>query len=365
MIFKERYNFLKRCKNNSFCGKKKYFCENLKRMFTIKTEPLPAVLGIGNALVDIMTVIDNDSILRNFNLPRGSMTLVDDVLSKKIYEATHSGQHAITTGGSAANTIHSLSCLGGNCGYLGKIGDDRLGEIFREEFEKKSIRTHFFLSDKETGRVVAMVSPDSERTMATYLGAAADLIPEDLTREIFKDYSVLYIEGYLVQNHELIETAIKLARSERCRIALDLSSYNVVNEHLSFLQGLLKDHVDILFANEEEALAFTGKNPENAVEDIASICEMAIVKIGKEGSLIRSGEQFIRINPVPASAIDTTGAGDAYAAGFLYGLTKGLDLRQCGNIAALVSGRVVEVMGAKIPEASWPQLNKEVKKLIN
>ena len=321
---------------------------------------LPAVLGIGNALVDIMTVIENDLVLEKFNLPKGSMTLVDDDLSKKIYEATYYNQRNITTGGSAANTIHALASLGGNCGYLGKIGDDKLGEIFRNEFERKSIKSHFFLSPKDTGRVMALVSADSERTMATYLGAAAELLPGDLTRDIFEDYSYLYIEGYLVQNRELIETAIKQAKSKRCKIALDLSSYNVVSANLDFLKYLLEEYVDIIFANEEEAYAFTGKEPREALEELAGFCDIAIVKIGKEGSLIKSGSDFYFIHSISANAIDTTGAGDAYSAGFFYGLTNGLTLQQCGDIAALVSGKVVEIMGAKIPENSWPDLISEV-----
>ncbi len=333
-------------------------------MSDIINPKLPAVLGIGNALIDIMTVIDNDNILEKFNLPKGSMTLVDDELSKKIYEATYYNQRNITTGGSAANTIHALASLGGNCGYLGKIGDDKLGEIFRNEFEKKSINTHFFLSTKDTGRVMALVSTDSERTMATYLGAAAELLPGDLTRDIFEDYSYLHIEGYLVQNRELIETAITLAKSKRCKVALDLSSYNVVTANLDFLNYLLKEYVDIIFANEEEAYAFTGKEPREALDKLAELCGIAVVKIGKEGSLVKNGDNSYIIKSIRANAVDTTGAGDAYSAGFLYGLTNGLGLQHCGDIAALLSGKVVEVMGAKIPDSSWPDLNADVRELM-
>ncbi len=319
-----------------------------------------AVLGIGNALVDVINVLKDDSLLSQFGLKRGSMTLVDEKLSQKIFEATANNEREITTGGSAANTIHALSMLGIPCGYIGKIGDDVLGKGFLEEFKLKNIQTHLLLSKKDTGRVMALVSTDSERTMATHLGAAADLKPKELSKQMFEGYSVLFIEGYLVQDHKLIERAIDLAREQDLKVALDLSSYNVVEAHLEFLKQLVKEKVDIVFANEEEAFSFTGKEPEEALTEIASMCEIAVVKTGKKGSIIQRGAEKVKIGIVPSDAVDTTGAGDTYAAGFLYGLAKGYDLKKCGNIAALISGKVVEVMGAKIPEAFWPGLLKTI-----
>jgi sugar/nucleoside kinase (ribokinase family) len=321
-----------------------------------KDGKLPAVLGIGNALVDVMIVVDDDRIINDFGLPKGSMTLVDAELSAKIYEATSTYKKELTTGGSAANTIHALASFGGNCGYLGKISHDNLGNTFRKEFEKKSIKTHLYFSEKVTGRVMAMVSPDSERTMATYLGAAADLNPEDINSSDFEGYSVLYIEGYLVQDHRLIETAIKVAKKKGLKIAIDLSSFNVVEQNLEFLKRIISEYVDIVFANEEEALAYTGKNPVNAINILASQSEIAVVKTGKTGSLIKRGDEEVHIRSIKAIAVDTTGAGDSYAAGFLYGYTKGFGLEKCGKIAALVSGKVVEVMGAKLPDEAWPEI---------
>lgn len=317
-----------------------------------------AVLGIGNALVDVINVLEDDTLLGHFGLLRGSMTLVNEDLSKRIFETTAKNEREITTGGSAANTIHALSALGMRCGYIGKIGNDVLGASFRKEFEIKNIQTHLLLSRKDTGRVMALVSPDSERTMATYLGAAADLKPGELAHQMFEGYNILFIEGYLVQDHKLIEKAIDLARMEGLKIALDLSSYNVVEANLEFLKRLVKEKVDILFANEEEAYSFTGKEPEKALTEIASMCEIAVVKLGKSGSLIQRGGETVKAGIVPAKAIDTTGAGDTYAAGFLYGLSHGCNLERCGYIAALVSGKVVEVMGAKIPDAFWPGILK-------
>jgi sugar/nucleoside kinase (ribokinase family) len=174
---------------------------------------IPAVLGIGNALVDVVNMLDDDSLLDSFQLRRGSMTLVDEHLSQRIMEVTQGNKREITTGGSAANAIHALAALGASCGYIGKIGDDVLGAAFQKEFTDKKISTTLLFSKKNTGRVMSLVSRDSERTMATYLGAAADLKPGDLTTEMFEGYSILFIEGYLVQDHKLIEKAIDLARS--------------------------------------------------------------------------------------------------------------------------------------------------------
>lgn len=326
-------------------------------------DKLPAVLGVGNALVDIITKLENDDVLKAFNLPRGSMTLVDSALSEQIYMAVDQYRKEMVNGGSAANTTRSLASLGGKCGYMGKTGDDELGRIFKEEFTKKGIKTHLALSDKNTGRVMGLVSTDSERTMATYLGAAADLVPADFNTSILSNYQYLYMEGYLVQNHNLIKTGFEMAKASGLKTAIDLASFNVVEANLDFLKDLIKESVDIVFANEEEAFAFTGKSPEKALEEIATMCELAIVKVGNEGSFIQRGNEKIKVNAINAKAVDTTGAGDSYAAGFLYGLTRDFDLEKCGNIAALVSGKVVEVMGANLPDDTWVKINREIEKM--
>ena len=248
---------------------------------------------------------------------------------------------------------------------MGKIGNDELGQLFKESFEKKGINTHLFYSEKDTGRVMGLVSPDSERTMATYLGAAAELTPNDFTPELFSGYDYLYMEGYLVFNHELIETGVKMAKEAGLKVAIDLSSFNVVEANLEFLKTLIKNYVDIVFANEEEAKSFTGKDPKDALEEIGNMCELAIVKVGKAGSFIKRGNEIIKVGIIPAKAIDTTGAGDNYAAGFLYGLTRNLDLEACGKIAALVSGKVVEVMGPNLLSEQWPEVLKEVENIVS
>ncbi len=329
----------------------------------LKTTQFPAILGVGNALVDVMIALPGDELLRQYGLPRGSMTLVDSERSAALYEATRPWQKNLTTGGSAANTIHTLASLGASCGYAGKIGRDELGALFEKEFHEKGIRTHLNYSQDSTGRVMAMVSPDSERTMATFLGAAAGLLPDEFTPAMMKPYRYLYVEGYLVQDHRLIESILKTGREAGLEVVMDLSSYNIVEQNRDFLEQMVREYVEIVFANEEEAFAFTGRMPEEAAGIIAQMCGLAIVKTGKNGSLVRSGETLLKVQPVAADAKDTTGAGDSYAAGLLYGLSRGLTLRQCGDIASLVAARAVEIMGAKIPDSDWPDLLRRVKEI--
>ena len=325
---------------------------------------IPAVLGVGNALVDIITVLENDLVLAEFGLPRGSMTLVDAELSKKIHSAVFSEKSEMSTGGSVANTMRSLASLGGRGGYLGKIGNDELGLVFKEAFDKRGIKTHLHFSEKETGRVMGLVSSDSERTMATYLGAAAELTPADFNVEIFKEYHYAYMEGYLVFNQGLIKAGVEMAKAAGLKVAIDLASFNVVEANLDFLKDLIKTSIDIVFANEEEAKSFTGKEPEEALHEIAGMCELAIVKVGKQGSFIKRGDEVIKVGTIKANAIDTTGAGDSYAAGFFYGLTHNYDLETCGKIAALVSGKVVEVMGANLPDHQWQSVRDEIREIV-
>lgn len=322
------------------------------------------VLGVGNALVDIITLLKDDSALEEFGLPRGSMTLVDTQLSKTIYNSTVNESSERSTGGSVANTIRTLAGLGGQGGYLGKVGKDELGKLFKDDFERKGIHTHLELSETDTGRVMSLVSPDSERTMATYLGAAAELQPADFKSEIFEDYTYIYIEGYLVFNHELVETAVKKAKEAGLKVAIDLASFNVVEANLEFLKEIIRSGVDIVFANEEEAKSFTGKEPLEALHEISELCDIAVVKIGKEGSLIKQNDTVYQIGTIPAKAVDTTGAGDSYAAGFFYGLCQGYKLETCGKIAAMISGKVVEVMGANLPDDRWTSIKEEIRNIL-
>jgi len=322
-----------------------------------------SVLGIGNALIDVLINITDDTVLQKFGLPKGSMTLVDAVLSAEIKKETKDSTRNIQTGGSAANTIHGIAKLGGQCGYIGKISDDEFGNFYLEDFKKNQINTHFYFSETGTGHATGLISPDSERTFGTYLGAALELTAEEMTHEIFQKYGILHIEGYLVQNHALIEAAMRIAKENGLLVSIDLASFNVVESNIDFLHRIIQEYVDIVFANEEEAYSFTGKNPEAALAEIAKMCDIAIVKLGAQGSLIQTGDRVIRIDAIPAKSIDTTGAGDIYASGFLYALAENFDLEVAGKIGSLLAGNIVEVIGAKIPAETWEKLLPQIELL--
>lgn len=321
------------------------------------------VLGIGNALVDIIITLEDDQLLNDFRLPKGSMQLVDRVFSDRILNGTGSLRKTIASGGSCANTIHGLASLGVETGFIGKICHDEFGSFFLDDLRAKKIRPYLFFSPTETGRAISLVSPDKERTFATFLGAAMELAPENLIPNLFNGYDIIHFEGYLVQNHALFLKALDLAKQHQLKISLDLSSYNVVEENLGFLINIVNDYVDILFANEDEAMAFTGLLPRDALEKMALGCDVAVVKMGEYGSWIKSPDAVIPIRSHPVDIRDTTGAGDLYAAGFLYGLANRLPLDKCGQIASCLAAKVIETEGAKIPENKWKEVRKALERM--
>ena len=322
------------------------------------------VLGMGNALVDIMTRLDHDDYLARFGLPKGSMTLVDAAKSKEVYEGTAHLERTMRSGGSAANTIHGTAHLGIESAFVGKIGRDRLGEVFLQDLQGSGIIPKLAFSDTESGRALALVSQDTERTFATYLGAAAELDEHDLRRDLFEGYQYFHIEGYLVQNKSLLKKALEIARSMKMVVSLDMASYNIVEANKEFLAEMVDRYVDIVLANEEEARVFTGREPDEAVEIMGKSCRVAVVKTGSKGSLVRQAGKTYPIGIIPVNSVDTTGAGDLYASGFLYGLIHDQTVETCGRIGAILAGKVIEVVGPKIPDGDWQVVRELVRKEI-
>ena len=220
------------------------------------------ILGLGNALVDILTIIESDKTLTKLQLPKGSMQLIDKEKMSEINNNTSNLEKKMVTGGSVANTIRGLSNLGLQTGFIGKIGNDEIGKFFKKEIEHLGVKTQMLYSKQHSGCCIALISPDSERTMCTHLGAASELTPDDINIEQFKGFDIFHIEGYLVQNHELIEKAVRLAKEAGLKVSLDLASYNIVETNRDFLRHLMANYIDFAFANEEEAIAFTGKAAE-------------------------------------------------------------------------------------------------------
>lgn len=321
------------------------------------------ILGLGNALVDMLVQLKSDDLLTEIDFPRGSMQLVDWEQSSAIQEKVTDLEKSLASGGSAANTINGLARLDVECGFIGKVGQDEMAQVFENDLAKNKIQPLLEKSETRSGVALAMISPDSERTFATYLGAAAELRPEDMRDELFAGYDLIHIEGYIVFNQPLLEAALKQARKHGLKVSLDLASFNVVEANLDFLKKMIAEYVDIVFANEEEAKSYTGLEPEEALESIAKECELAIVKIGSKGSLIKRGEEYARAGVIEATSIDTTGAGDLYASGFLAGLVKGKDLGTCAQMGAITAGNVIEVIGPKMDDQRWSGIYKAIEEL--
>ena len=315
-----------------------------------------SILGIGNALTDILAVLPDDALLKRYNLPVGSMQHVNEETGDNIWNALKEVGVENVPGGSASNTVTGAAMFGMDSGFIGKVGNDELGLLFKEGQESVGIKPLLLKGKSASGRAMVFVTaPNSERTFAVYLGAALELVPEDLKPEFFEGYDYFHIEGYLVQNHDLVSRAVELAKAAGSIISIDLASYNVVEENLEFLRGIVSDYVDIVFANETEAKSFTGKEPREALDEIAGMCDIAVVKLGPDGSMVKCAEKFAAIEPCPANCIDATGAGDLYAAGFLYAHSLGMPVDICGKVGSIISSKVVEVVGSRIDDARWKE----------
>ena len=318
------------------------------------------ILGIGSALVDILTQIPNDQILKELNLPKGGMTYVDAKTSVEIGEKiAHIGSQ-MASGGSAANTMSGLARLGIEAGFLSKIGNDEVGAFFKKQMVETNVKPQLLTSTTPSGRVIAMVTPDGERTFATCLGAAAEMRADDIRPELFDGWDIFYVEGYLVANPSMLRKAIETAKAKGMTIAIDMASYNVVDENRDFMLDLINNYVDIVFANEKEAFALTGMEPEAALHFIAERCQIAVVKVGAKGAFVQRDDEVVTIPPLEADVVDTTGAGDMWAAGFLAGLVKGENLEKCGMMGAIVAKNIIEVVGAKMNDQRWNDIHKAI-----
>ncbi len=323
------------------------------------------VIGIGNALTDMLVNLKSDTVLGKYKLAKGSMTLVDSDFQNQIAKSVAGMPYSLSLGGSAGNTIRAMAQLGCKTGFIGKVGVDKTGDFFEQALINLGVEPIIFRGTDRSGRCISLVSHDGERTMATSLGAAIEMTHTEIMPTVFDGYDCLYIEGYLVQDHSLIENVVKTAKSLGLKVAIDLASFNVVEENLEFLRGLASDYVDIIFANEDEARVFSGEEePLNALQYISQMCELSIVKIGTKGALIKQGSQTVHVGIMAAAKrVDTTGAGDFYAAGFLAGLCDGLSLRQCGTIGAIAAGKVIEVVGTTFGEEAWNDIYRLVAKV--
>lgn len=314
------------------------------------------ITGIGSALVDIL-INETDAFLEELGKEKGGMTLVDHTVHETILAKTDQTP-VIVPGGAACNTIVGVGKLGGPARFIGRRGEDSYGEDLQSQIAACGVEPRLSVSSTPTGKVVSVVTPDAQRSMFTDLGASTEMDPAAITPELFEDTAIAMVEGYLLFNPDLMTAAVKTAKSAGARIALDLASFEVVNAAKEILPGLIEEFVDILIANEDEAKAYTGHAEESlALEVLSRNVDYAVLKVGARGSYVSHNGSVTRIEPVSGNApVDTTGAGDLWAAGFLYGIASGMSIEKSGQLGSACGYEVCQVMGAQIPEAGWERI---------
>jgi sugar/nucleoside kinase (ribokinase family) len=317
------------------------------------------VCGIGNAIVDVLAHCDEE-FLGRMSLVKGAMTLIDTARANELYDAM--GTAVEVSGGSAANTIAGVAGLGGNAAYIGKVGNDQLGGIFRHDIRAAGVHfeTPSATSATPTARSMIFVTPDAERSMQTFLGACVELTPDDVDPAIIQHSKITYLEGYLWDPplaKQAFLKAAEIAHKAGHQIALTLSDSFCVKRYLKEFQELVRDHVDILFANESEITAlWETEDYDQAVAITRKACDLAALTRSEKGSLIVTPETAVQIPAWPVGkVVDLTGAGDLYAAGFLFGYTQGRDHATCGRIASLCAGEIISHFGAR-PEVPLTEL---------
>jgi sugar/nucleoside kinase (ribokinase family) len=315
----------------------------------------PWVVGVGAALVDLL-VEEKDQFVAAMGSPKGGMTLVELPTIDSALKTTEAPLKVVP-GGSACNTMVGIGNLGGKARMIGRLGNDDLGKVFLDGLHKAGVDRRILHSEMATGRVLSVVTPDAQRTMFTYLGASTQLGPEDVTMDDFSDAGLVYLEGYLLFNRPLVEKILETAKKAQAKVVLDLGSYQVVEICRDFLEQILPS-VDVVLANEDEAKAYTGMAEAESLEILAGKVGTAVVKLGKKGVLLAQGKARFQVEANVVKAIDTTGAGDLWASGFVYGLTQGMSLDNAARLGCKVGSEVVQVMGAVIPEAGWKRVHE-------
>lgn len=311
------------------------------------------ITGIGSALVDVL-INETDAFLQDLGKQKGGMTLVDDADIQSILSRSCQAP-VIVPGGAACNTIVGVGNLGGEARFIGRRGDDAYGKTFESQIVSSHVEPRLSVSPSPTGKVLSIITPDAQRSMFTFLGASTEMDPAGITADLFQETAITMIEGYLLFNPDLMQASLNAAREAGSLIALDLASFEVVHASKSILADLVKTHVDILIANEDEAKAYTGVEDETrALEILSRHVRYGVLKLGKRGSLVSFKGQTTKIAPVTGNdPRDTTGAGDLWAAGFLFGIAHGFSIEKSGHLGSVCGYEVCQVMGAQIPESAW------------
>lgn len=322
------------------------------------------ILGLGNALVDVLSKLDSDETLVKIGIQKGAMDMISREQMYVIRKYQANTETTQAPGGANCNTMRAIALLGGQSGFIGKVGDDNLGQFYEEALLKAGVASYLIKTEGPSGACTVFISPDGERTMGTFLGPAPTISPDEITEDVLRGYDCIHIEGYLIVNEELVRETMKKAKRLGLKVALDLANYNIVNAYKGLLEEVIPQYVDILFANASEAEAFTGLPAQEAVKALEKQVHVALVTLGKDGSLIGSEGKFYHVDAEGGKPVDTTGAGDNFAAGFLYGQSVGASLVQSAQIGSMLSGYVIDVVGPQVPADKWEQIKLKVKTIL-
>src|SRR3989338_2485195 len=322
------------------------------------------VIGFGNTIMDFLVEVEDKTLLE-FNLKKGEMHLVDETKAKDVLKILENKNTTIdiVPGGSSANTLRGLAQLGASVLFCGRVGNYQHGDWYIEALKDHQVVTNMKKHPGITGHAIGFITPDAQRTFSVHLGAGIQFAKEDIIEEDIKESKVLHIEGYQLEGNTqaVILHAMQIAKKHGTKISIDLADPGLIRRQKDILQQVVHEFADIVFVNETEAKEFTGYEETQAAQVLGQQVEIAIVKIGKQGSIISHQNQITYIAPITANAIDTTGAGDTYAAGFLYGYCKGWPIEKAGKLGSVLAAKIVEQKGVKLKHLEFEKLMQKIK----
>jgi sugar/nucleoside kinase (ribokinase family) len=316
------------------------------------------VLALGAPLIDQVLLVPEEFVE---NLPgeKGGSGMIDHETLQHLLDVCEI-QPVIAAGGSTSNTVKGMAELGIKCAIVGKIGDDAHGKIYKDQMHKHGVYPLFHESETPTGQVLCFVTPDGQRTMRSYLGASLELEHHELHESNFEGIELFHLASYSFYNQDLTKQSLDLAKEAGAKISLDLASFEVVETFHEKLHYYLKHYVDIVFANEDEARALTGKSEKDTCSYLAQFCEIAVVSMGKNGCWVAHEGELHFCSALPEEPVDTTGAGDLFVGGFLTAYLEGKSVKECAHYGSVTGAAVVKVIGASLPEETWDAIREKL-----
>lgn len=330
--------------------------------FYLNANETKHVIAIGAPTIDFLLDVD-ESFLDSIKGKKGGCEVVDWPTFKSIVHENRSFLRRYATGGSSANTIKGIASLGLEASFFGRIGNDDLGEFFFNRLLEIGVTPELIRTEKPTQQVACLITPDYQRTMRCFLGATLEFSDHDIIPEIFEGKHLVHIEGYALRHEGLVKKAFSLAKEKGLKTSFDLGAHELALEYKDSLMKEILPIVDVLFANQDEAFALTGLDPKEACHELQKIVDTVVILIGKDGCYVGSKGTTSHFGTTPADMVDSTGAGDLFASGFIYGYLKGLSHQESAQIGNLLGGAVVEEVGAEISDDRWEMLLNKIRSL--